>query len=180
MTRAFTAAMMLACLLAGAPASAQPDASAASATGSVRFARAVLALPVGSVWISLQSGLLLCSNGSVTRTWASGRVALDVAPYASAFKTELERAGFKVVTPGDNLFDAEAGSTDYEAAVIITDQRVEGCIDGTAHSISEGKVRGTGSMTVDWQLYILPSKNWWWRMSAPTAPSSWTRPLLPA
>ena len=43
------------------------------------------------------------------------------------FKTELTAAGYKVITPGeDNLFDPEAGSADYEAAAVITDEHSKG------------------------------------------------------
>jgi S1-C subfamily serine protease len=88
------------------------------------------------------------------QTWAGGRVRQEPSPYFPPFKAELERAGYKVVTPGeDNLFDRESGSADYEAAAVITDAHIEGCIMNGAYFTDKGSVRGEGSMKIDWQLY---------------------------
>ncbi|HEY4274079.1 MAG TPA: serine protease [Rhizomicrobium sp.] len=73
-----------------------------------------------------------------------------------SFKAELEKAGYKVVTPGeDNLFDPEGASADYEAAAVITDEHIEGCFSrgGLLAKGNWGDVRGDSSMKVDWQIY---------------------------
>jgi S1-C subfamily serine protease len=77
-----------------------------------------------------------------------------VSVFGPAFKTELEKAGYKVITPGeDNLFDPEAASADYEAAAVITNIRVDGCIGSPPPFNDASKIRGDGSMTIDWQIY---------------------------
>jgi serine protease Do len=131
--------------------SASPDAPAQN---SVKLVGVYLALPAGSLWLSLKTDML-CVTNPITRTWPGGREAQQLPLYAAPFKADLERAGYKVITPGeDNLFDAEAGSADYEAAAVITDAHIDGCISNGAYYFNErGSVRGTGSMKVDWQLY---------------------------
>ena len=116
--------------------------------------RVIAALPAASPWLKLKTGLL-CVRDLRTFTWTGGRISQDLPPYAAAFKAELERAGFKVVTPGeDNLFDPEAVSSDYQAAAVITDEQVDGCMaPGGAFSPDRGDVRGSASMKIDWQLY---------------------------
>ena len=149
------AGMALASLLACGTAFAQtaPDPSAAT-QNSVKLARVLMALPAGSPWLSLKVDPLLCIYNPVNSSWPGGRIEQEITPYFVPFKTELERAGYKVFTPGeDNLFDPEAGSSDYEAAAVITDAHVEGCVSDGAYFTNRGSVRGDGSMTIDWQLY---------------------------
>jgi S1-C subfamily serine protease len=75
-------------------------------------------------------------------------------PYAAVFRTELEKAGYKVVTPGeDNLFDPEAGAADYEAAAVITAEKIDGCVMPASVFTHGGDVSGESSMTIDWQIY---------------------------
>jgi len=81
---------------------------------------------------------------------------LPLSGYAAAFKRELEIAGYKVVTPGeDNLFDPEAASADYEAAAVITDEHIDGCFSygGLWVKSYAGDVQGDSSMKIDWQIY---------------------------
>ncbi len=66
----------------------------------------------------------------------------------------MERAGYKVVTPGtDNLFDSGSGSADYEAAGVITSAFVEGCINPGGLLNGPAGIRGDGSLKIDWQVY---------------------------
>jgi S1-C subfamily serine protease len=100
------------------------------------------------------SGGLLCLANPYTQTWSGGREPQALPLYAAPFKAELERAGFKVITPGqDNLFDYEAGAADYEAAAVISDARIEGCVSNGELFTERGSVRGNASLTVDWQVY---------------------------
>jgi S1-C subfamily serine protease len=98
----------------------------------------------------------VCGGKTVTN-WIGGRVPQELSPYAAIFKTELERAGFKVVIPGeDNLFDPEAGAADYDAAAVITDEHIVGCVsqsDAILTSRKAGDVQGSGDMKIDWQIY---------------------------
>jgi serine protease Do len=76
--------------------------------------------------------------------------------YSDVFKTELEKAGYKVVTPGaDNLFDPEAGAADYEVAAVITDEHINGCPTGGGlfSKSNTGDIEGDGTMKIDWQIY---------------------------
>lgn len=110
-------------------------------------------LPAGSVWLKVRSNLTFCVYTRVEKTWAEGRVAMATAPYEATFKREIQGNGLKVVIPGeDNLFDSEAGSADFEAAAIITEEHIEGCADAKG-TVADAELRGTGSMKIDWQLY---------------------------
>jgi serine protease Do len=152
-------AMALAWLLACPAAFAQlpQDGSTApdpAAQTSVKLAGVYLSLPAGAPWLSLGVGTLFCISTPNVQTWAGGRVSQELSPYYTPFKTELERAGYKVITPGeDNLFDREAGSADYEVAAVISDAHIEGCVMNGAYFTDKGSVRGSGSMKIDWQLY---------------------------
>jgi S1-C subfamily serine protease len=119
----------------------------------VKLVGVIAAMPAGSPWLSLRPGLL-CMRSPRVLTWNGGRARQDLPPYAAAFKTELERAGIKVVTPGeDNLFDPEAASADYEVAALVTDERVDGCVASGDFIINRGDIRGESSMKIDWQIY---------------------------
>ncbi|HET7084554.1 MAG TPA: serine protease [Rhizomicrobium sp.] len=148
-------AWMLAC--GAATAQTAEDSSTGrdpSATqNSVRLARVILALPAGSAWLTFRTGLLCIAN-TRSQTWAGGREAQNLPPYAAPFKAELERTGYKVITPGeDNIFEPDAGSVDYEIAAVITDADIEGCVSQGEFFTDRGSVRGSGSMKIDWQLY---------------------------
>jgi len=153
---AWRGALALAWMLAGTTAFAQgaQDApAAADPPNSVRLDRVVMALPAGAPWLTLKTGLL-CIAGAYSRTWPGGRETQDLPPYAAAFKAELERAGYKVVTPGeDNLFDHDGGSADYEAAAVITDAHVDACVSNGELFTERYSVRGEGTIALDWQLY---------------------------
>jgi serine protease Do len=157
----------LAWLLACATASSQTADAASSelsAQNTVKLTHMIVALPAGTPWLSLRTGAL-CLHAPVDKTWDGGRVEQALGPYAAAFKTGLEGAGYKVVTPGEtNLFDESLGSADYEAAAVVTDEHVNAChrrvtslsylgdlITGKERSLND--VRGDGSMTINWQIY---------------------------
>src|ERR1700760_1125990 len=157
--RAFIAALVLSCstaLAQPAPDSAGVPDTSASAKNSIKLIRVIAALPAGAPWLklstpSLRGGLLssvLCLHDGVTKTWDGGRRDQDLPFYAAAFKSERDRGGYKVVTPGeDNLFGQQSGATDLQAAAVITDMQIEGCLSDT------DEIRGNGAMKVDWQIY---------------------------
>ena len=120
------AGMALTWLLACGTAFAQTvaDTSAASepsgtAQNSLKLTTVLMALPAGMPWLSLRMGLL-CTAGQTVRTATGGRDPQDLPPYAAAFKTELERAGYKVVASDENLFDPEVGAADYQVAAVLS------------------------------------------------------------
>ena len=138
------------------PDTADRQDASASAKTSIKLVGVVVALPAGAPWLNLKLGITFCNADGITRTWNGGRVPQDLPPFSTAFKTELERAGYKVVTPGeDNLFDPQSASADLQAAAVITDERVDGCISkgGPFTSTSRGDVRGDSAMKIDWQIY---------------------------
>ena len=98
----------------------------------------------------------LCA-GPTTDTWTAGRVAQALPPYSDVFKTELVKAGYKVITPGeDNLFDDDGGSSDYEAAAVVVDQHIDGCMvmgSFLGAGPNPGDVKGDSAMKIDWQIY---------------------------
>ena len=105
-------------------------------------------------------GFGFCVGHPFKEVWTAGRARQFVSDFAPAFKTELEKAGYKVVTPGeDNLFDPEAASAaDYEAAAVIKSMNIDGCI-GTLPPFEFGK-SGQGRRLHDHRLANLfaPSK----------------------
>jgi serine protease Do len=135
-------------------AAAAPDAQT-SAQNSIKLVGVIVALPAGTPWLSLARNLIYCSDPLV-QTWTGGRAPQDLPPYSAIFKTELEKANYKVVTPGqDNLFDPESSAADYEAAAVITDEHINGCPNGGGlfSSSNRGDVQGDGTMKIDWQIY---------------------------
>jgi len=148
------AALALVCSYAE-PAFAQivpgQDASA-SAQNSIKLVNVIMALPAGAPWLTYNTEYILCGR-SVVKTWDGSRAPQEPAPYAAALKTELERAGFKVATPEENLFDPEAGSADLQVAAVITDEHLDVCVADGGLFTSKGEIKGSGTMKVDWQVY---------------------------
>ena len=148
----------LAWFLADGLAVAQKDLSAApdsKTQNSLKLSKVVADIPVGTPYVSLKIGITFCNGNSHIFTWKDGRAAQNPSPFQPSFKTELTAAGYKIITPGeDNLFE-EATAADYEAAAVITDEHVEGCVSrgGMWTTTNPGDVEGTASMKVDWQIY---------------------------
>ena len=135
--------------------SQDPSAASPAAPNSVKLVKLVADLPAGTPYISLRVGNSLCIGQPHIQTWPGGETAQNVSPYAVPFKAELERSGYKVVTPGENLFDPDSAA-DYEAAAIVTNEHIEGCVSpGSSLFVKHaaGDVRGSGSMEMDWQIY---------------------------
>jgi S1-C subfamily serine protease len=146
---------ILAWMLACATASAQStDTSAAGGQSSVKLTTVLMALPAGTPWLSLRLGLL-CTQNDAVRNATGGRDPQDLPPYSAAFKAELDRAGYKVVTGEENLFDREDGAADYQVAAVITDAHIVACVShgGLLSPGNLGDARGDGSMKIDWQVY---------------------------
>jgi serine protease Do len=154
--RARLAAMALAWPLICGTASAQDLSMDPSTAGnSVKLAAVVLAIPAGTPWLSLKrGGGLFCIYDGINRTASGEREPQDASAYAPSFKAELARAGYKAVIAGeDNLFEPNAAASDYQAAAVITDARVDGCITDGSLFTARGGVRGDASMKIDWQIY---------------------------
>lgn len=113
-----------------------------------------MAPPAGTPWLTMHTGLICDLNG-VVRTATGSREPQDLPPYSAAFRTEMERAGYKVVSSEEDLFDQERGASDYQVAAVIADARVSACVsDGKMFSAGNlGDARGDGSMKIDWQVY---------------------------
>jgi hypothetical protein len=134
----------LAWFLAGGIAFAQDAATPdTSAQNSVNLARVLVDMPTGTPWMFVKIDTLFCLRNPVTRTWPGGRLTESLPPYSASFKSELERAGYKVITPGeDNLFDPESGAADYAVAAVITDEHVDGSANDGTYFTDRGSVRG--------------------------------------
>lgn len=123
-----------------------------AAQSSVKLRAVFIDMPPGTVWVSLGFGF--CVGAPYKKAWTKGREQEPVSMYAPSFKAGLEKAGYKVITPGeDNLFDAETGSADYQAAAVITNIKIDGCIATLPPFNSASPIRGDSSMTIDWQIY---------------------------
>ena len=154
MIRHLVTALSLAWLLAGAAVAQDKTAdTSATAQNSVKLAKVFVDMPAGTPWLTLKFDIL-CFRHPVTQTWSQGRAAQNPSPYSVPFKTELERAGFKVVTPGaENVFDDSGASADYQVAAVITDEHVDGCMADGQYFTDRGAVRGQSDMKVEWQVY---------------------------
>jgi serine protease Do len=142
----------LACGTAFGQTSADISGAAPVAQNSVKLRTVIVDVQAGTPWIALGFGL--CIGRPLTKLWTDGRARQAVSDFAPAFKTELEKSGYKVVTPGeDNLFDPEAASADYEAAAVIKGMNIDGCIASLPPFNSASKIRGDSSMTIEWQIY---------------------------
>jgi len=146
---------LLLSVLARGTASAQtPQETSAAGPGSVKLVTVLLALPAGTPWLSVRVGQGICIYPPAVTTASGEREKQDVTAYAPSFKAELERAGYKPVTPGEeNLFDPQASSSDYQAAAVISDVRVDACMSRGGLFADRGSVRGDSSMKIDWQIY---------------------------
>lgn len=161
MTKLLVTGLLVSALVCGAAfgqttEDTQAATPAPAAQSSLKLRTVIAALPVGSLWIKLRPGAPLCFGEPIVRTWTEGRREETVSEYATGFKAELEKAGYKVVTPGeDNLFDPEGATADYEAAAVITDAHIDGCISYGGLWVKSylGDVQGDSSMKVDWQIY---------------------------
>src|SRR6202012_4256708 len=112
----------------------------------------VMALPAGVPWFHFQAGF--CNRDDAVRRATGGRDPQDLPPYTAVFKTELERAGFKV-TADDDLFNREAtGAADYQVAAVITDAQITACQShgGILTGGKKGDVSGKGSLKIDWEV----------------------------
>ncbi|HEY2007766.1 MAG TPA: serine protease [Rhizomicrobium sp.] len=136
---------------------AQDDARStdAVAQNSVKLSKMVAELAVGTPYMTLRTGLF-CGDSLSNRTWTAGNVPQKISPFLPSFKTELESAGYRVITPNDsNLFDEDAGAADLEVAAVITGEHIEGCVwdDNPFKHTRKGDTQGKGSMSVTWQVY---------------------------
>ena len=122
-------AWALACGTAFGQASQETSAATPNPTpqNSVKLVKLIASLPAGTPYLSLRLGNTLCIGQPRIQTWPGGEVAQNISPFVVPFKTELEHAGYKVVTPGDNLFDSDSAA-DYEAAAVVTNEHIEGCV----------------------------------------------------
>ncbi len=148
----------LACLsaLACSPAFAETahDTSARkddSAQNSVNLVQVIADIPPGTSWLRLRGAI--CLTRVLNEVWTAGRAPQNLSTYAPAFQRELERAGYKVLTSGDNLFGQEAGAADLQVAAVITDEQIDGCVANINADRTIGDVRGDSAMKIDWQIY---------------------------
>ncbi|HEX4270882.1 MAG TPA: serine protease [Rhizomicrobium sp.] len=143
-------------LASGIAAAQDAPATDAASQNSIKLARVLADMPAGTPYITVHQGTLFCGGPAVVRNWIGGRSAQTVSAYSPAFRTVLEQAGYKVITPGeDNLFDEDVGAADLEVAAVITDERIQGCMSKGSWLVGTdpGDARGDGSMKVDWQVY---------------------------
>jgi serine protease Do len=152
MARILLTVMALGCGVAFAQPAAAPQSAATQS--SIKLVKVLMALPAGTPWLRMRIGIF-CANDNVVRNATGGHDPQDLPPYTAAFKTEFERAGYKVVTSDENLFDPAVGSADYQVAAVITDAHVLACLStgGILHAGEMGDARGDSAMKIDWQVY---------------------------
>jgi S1-C subfamily serine protease len=154
MIRQLMSGMLAWILVCGTAFAQTPLEASADGPGSVKLVAVILALPAGTPWLSVRVGQGICIYPPTVTSASGEREKQDVTAYAPSFKSELERAGYKAVTPGEeNLFDPQASSSDYQAAAVISDVRVDACVSRGGLFADRGSVRGDSSMKIDWQIY---------------------------
>ena len=80
-----------------------------------------MAIPAGTPWLSITRGLACLLDNSGSARDGRTRDPQDLPPYAAAFKTEMEKAGFKTIAD-DDLFNREdMKAADYQVAAVVTD-----------------------------------------------------------
>jgi serine protease Do len=148
------AALVLAFFYNAAPAFAQPlAASSAPPKSSVKLTTVMLSLPTGTPYLRVTEAVY-CIKPILVRTASGNQEKEELSPYTTAFKSELEPAGYQVVSADQNLFGQEDGASDYQVAAIVTDMHVQACVYMQNFlSFTVGDTRGDGSMTIDWQVY---------------------------
>jgi len=154
MIRRLTTGILAWTLICGTAFAQTPQETSAAAPSSVKLTAVILALPAGTPWLSVRVGQGICIYPPAVTTASGEREKQDVTAYAPSFNVELERAGYKPVTPGEeNLFDPQASSSDYQAAAVISDVRIDACMSRGGLFADRGSVRGDSSMKIDWQIY---------------------------
>ena len=157
-TARIAAFLFLAC--SAALAQTAPGASAAPAgqQPTIKLTAVVMALPAGTPWFQIRQfpcRSMVGALSEVTRKATGGRDSQDLPPYTAVFKTELEKAGLKVVAD-DDLFNREdTAAADYQVAAVVSDAKADACVSNGS-LLSPGKrgdVSGTGSMKVDCHVY---------------------------
>ncbi len=98
-----------------------------SARNSVKLTTVLMALPAGTPWLSMRMNIL-CDEEDTVRTASGSREPQDLPPYAAAFKTELEGAGYKIVSSEEDLFERDVASADFQVAAVISHARVVACV----------------------------------------------------
>jgi S1-C subfamily serine protease len=138
--------------LAAGPALAQPTDNLVGSQNSMKLTAVIMALPAGKEWLSVKAEW--CARPVLSRHATGGRDRQDLPPYTTAFKAELERAGYKV-SSDDNVFATEASAADYQIAAVVTDALIDACVNygSVLSSGKTGDTRGDGSMKIEWQVY---------------------------
>jgi len=54
----------------------------------------------------------------------------------------MERAGYKIVSSDENLFNNESGASDYQVAAVVTDAHISACV-------SQGNLLDPGKLTTE-------------------------------
>ena len=145
------AVLILTCGAALAQSTPDPTAAEAGSQNTLKLTTVLMALPAGTPWFSLNAEPGLSYGHSGSARDPGGRDPQDLPPYSAVFKTEFERAGFKVVVD-DDLFNRESsGAADYQVAAVITDALANACMStgGILSAGKKGDVSGTGSLKVD-------------------------------
>ncbi len=137
---------------ASGPVLSQPAPD--SSQNTIKLTAVLMAPPAGTPWLTMHSGLF-CDLDGVVRNATGGRDPQDLPPYTAAFRIEMERAGYKIVSSDENLFNNESGASDYQVAAVVTDAHISACLS-QGNLLDPGKLgdaRGDGSMKIDWQVY---------------------------
>jgi S1-C subfamily serine protease len=127
--------------------------SADAHVGPVVFTRAVVRVPQGTTYLSVESGGLCLVDQ--TRAWNQSNAAFAPDPQLKAlFNHELEAAGFKAAGDPTSLFqdDSEAAA-DFEVGAEVTGIQEELCYQAAFLVWGPVSLRGALRLDAVWQVY---------------------------
>jgi serine protease Do len=142
---------VVASVVLGAPAAGLcADAPPSPPAKTVVLTRLVVKMPAGTQWFSLQKGMFCTPSSS--QVWNGAQSEMTVAPVLETFRREFKAGGLTPEAEA-SLFDpAGASPSEYALAGVVVDEHVDLCAPDTSVA-NVNKVKGTFSMTIDWQLY---------------------------
>ena len=119
---------------------------------SIKLTAVILEMQSGTPYLSLRSSNCLFSDRVVSAT--GGREPQSLPPYTAVFNAELKKAGFNATADDDLFNEADRGRSDYQAGAVITDAKIRACMgDGSIFGAKGEASGGTGTMTVEWQVF---------------------------
>lgn len=125
-----------------------PTLPANAQVRSFGFTHLVVKLAPGTVWSSPHGGWFCVAWPKIT--WKGGQNELKGGEYQDALRAEMKEAGLKVDGDPDNLFEAQASTSDLQVGGIIDDISMTYCQPNVT---SVSSIHGQAVLSMQWQVY---------------------------